>query len=162
MKDQLNVAIFSVDYSSDNQCVKKNVRGVFTPAFCPSWWDLEKSLGRGRRIGEVAKEAWRREGSCCAAAQIGQIFLITQIGHYLQKASIYLKRLYTFVLYWERLFIMRSYPCPTTIYHAQGSKVKNFTCTCDKTASTRNKWEEVASRKGRYAITVQEEVIRTT
>ena len=124
-------------------CCVKYARRLYSSSwtFCPSGWDLEKCLRRGRRIGEVAKEAWRRrEGSCCAAAQIGQIFLITQIGHYLQKASIYLKRLYNFVLSWERLFIMRSYPCPTTIYHARGSKVKNFTCTCDKTASTRNKY----------------------
>ena len=100
MKDQLNVAIFSVDYSSDNQCVKKKCARSLYSSFLSVMVRLRKESGtraqnRGSGKGGVEEE---RRKLLCSSANCSNLSY-TQIGHYLQKASIYLKRLHNFVLH---------------------------------------------------------------
>ena len=70
MKDQLNVAIFSVDYSSDNQCVKKKCARSLYSSFLSVMVRLRKESGtraQNRGSGKGGVEEERRKLLCSSA-----------------------------------------------------------------------------------------------
>ena len=77
MKDQLNVAIFSVDYSSDNQCVKKKCARSLYSSFLSVMVRLRKESGtRAQNRGSGKGGVEERRKLLCRQRKLDKSFLL--------------------------------------------------------------------------------------
>ena len=114
------------------------MRGGFTPAlglFVRHGETEKESKTRAQNKGSDKGGVEERRKLLCSSANWTN--LIAQIGHYVQKASVYLKRFCLYIETYRLLCVPILVQLQFTM-HMEG-KLKKLTCTCDKTASIRNK-----------------------